>query len=243
MNFQNTLSVDPFNAIYIDDLIAFHSKFDILDPCDVYLERHASFRQVALLEELQELGEAFSNGDLAAYLDALVDLDYFNLGSILLMGQNHLMGPNNDNAWTILNHLHKDIFKGPTLGNPQPPTPGQYTFLLGSVYTQLGSAFHGVSMAKRNLDPKPHFERAARSLLEVHRSIVDHAFLCGLDFVTAWQRVHDANMRKKRAEKESDSKRGSRFDVIKPEGWVAPDLRDLVGEDQLDRPQIFDKAA
>jgi predicted HAD superfamily Cof-like phosphohydrolase len=43
----------------------------------------------------------------------------------------------------------------------------------------------------------------------------------------AWKRVHEANMLKERALKESQSKRGSRLDVIKPEGWVKPDLEDL----------------
>jgi predicted HAD superfamily Cof-like phosphohydrolase len=56
-------------------------------------------------------------------------------------------------------------------------------------------------------------------------------YLRGWNFREAWRRVHAANMRKKRALPDgSDSKRGSGFDVVKPPGWVAPDLTDLVGE-------------
>jgi Phosphoribosyl-ATP pyrophosphohydrolase len=47
-------------------------------------------------------------------------------------------------------------------------------------------------------------------------------------FGLAWERVHNANMRKVRAASAEQSKRGSGFDVVKPEGWVAPDLSDLV---------------
>lgn len=48
-------------------------------------------------------------------------------------------------------------------------------------------------------------------------------------FEEAWRRVHAANMAKVRAQPDgSDSKRGSAYDVVKPEGWVAPDHSDLV---------------
>jgi predicted HAD superfamily Cof-like phosphohydrolase len=47
-------------------------------------------------------------------------------------------------------------------------------------------------------------------------------------FHEAWRRVQAANMAKVRCEKEGDSKRGSTFDVIKPQGWTPPDHHDLV---------------
>lgn len=54
------------------------------------------------------------------------------------------------------------------------------------------------------------------------------AYMQGFDFEEAWRRVHAANMQKVRANKLSDSKRGSLYDVVKPEGWTPPDLSDLV---------------
>jgi len=47
-------------------------------------------------------------------------------------------------------------------------------------------------------------------------------------FEKGWRRVHRANMLKKRVERASESKRGSLFDVVKPEGWEAPVLDDLI---------------
>ena len=48
----------------------------------------------------------------------------------------------------------------------------------------------------------------------------------------AWKRVHDANMRKVRSSPENPGKYGSAeagfVDIVKPKGWIAPDLTDLV---------------
>lgn len=54
------------------------------------------------------------------------------------------------------------------------------------------------------------------------------AYMQGFNFNEAWRRVHAANMKKVRAERAVDSARGSTYDVVKPPGWVAPDLSDLV---------------
>lgn len=54
------------------------------------------------------------------------------------------------------------------------------------------------------------------------------AYLQGFNFNEAWRRVHEANMRKVRATRAEDSQRGSTSDVVKPVGWTAPDLSDLV---------------
>jgi predicted HAD superfamily Cof-like phosphohydrolase len=53
-------------------------------------------------------------------------------------------------------------------------------------------------------------------------------------FVEGWNRVHAANMAKRRAEHASESKRGSSFDVVKPPEWVAPSHTDLM-EDHAHR--------
>ena len=54
------------------------------------------------------------------------------------------------------------------------------------------------------------------------------AALHGFDFDEAFRRVHAANMQKVRAERTDQSKRGSTFDVVKPNGWKVPYLGDLV---------------
>tara|TARA_B100000929_G_scaffold280762_1_gene259083 strand:- start:241 stop:756 length:516 start_codon:yes stop_codon:yes gene_type:complete len=50
----------------------------------------------------------------------------------------------------------------------------------------------------------------------------------GYCFESAWKRVHEANMKKERAQNKSESKRDFELDVIKPLGWEPPDLTDIV---------------
>jgi predicted HAD superfamily Cof-like phosphohydrolase len=76
-----------------------------------------------------------------------------------------------------------------------------------------------------------NLERAFDALLDLKYVLLGTAYLHGLGidrWTKGWNRVHNANMGKTRAERSTDSKRGSTFDVVKPDGWVAPDLSDLV---------------
>lgn len=55
------------------------------------------------------------------------------------------------------------------------------------------------------------------------------AHLLGYPWPHGWDRVQAANMAKVRAKADgSDSKRGSSFDVVKPEGWTPPDIEGLL---------------
>lgn len=75
-------------------------------------------------------------------------------------------------------------------------------------------------------------EQMFDALIDLVYVAMGTAYLHGFDFPEGWRRVHAANMAKVRAERASDSKRGTTFDVVKPEGWKSPDLLDLViGED------------
>lgn len=71
-------------------------------------------------------------------------------------------------------------------------------------------------------------EKMLDSLVDLVYVAIGTAQLHGFDFNEAWRRVQAANMAKVRCERESDSARGTTYDVIKPPGWVAPDLSDLV---------------
>ena len=66
------------------------------------------------------------------------------------------------------------------------------------------------------------------ALVDLTYVVLGTAYLHGFDFNEAWRRVHAANMEKIRAASGFDSRRGSAYDVVKPEGWTAPDLSDLV---------------
>lgn len=51
------------------------------------------------------------------------------------------------------------------------------------------------------------------------------AHLLGYPWIYGWEAVQDANMAKVRAKADgSNSARGSSYDVVKPEGWVPPDI-------------------
>lgn len=70
---------------------------------------------------------------------------------------------------------------------------------------------------------------------EILDALVDIVYVClgtsyfhGFDFDEAFARVHRANLSKQRATDPSQSKRGSQLDLVKPPGWVKPNLADLV---------------
>ena len=56
------------------------------------------------------------------------------------------------------------------------------------------------------------------------------AQMMGIDLDRVFLEVHNANMRKERASSEDDvrSTRSHHLDVVKPEGWVGPDIQGAV---------------
>lgn len=66
------------------------------------------------------------------------------------------------------------------------------------------------------------------ALVDLVYIALGNAYLHGFPFNEAWRRVHTANMQKVRALAPADSKRNNVHDVVKPVGWQAPDLSDLV---------------
>ena len=66
------------------------------------------------------------------------------------------------------------------------------------------------------------------ALVDLVYVAIGTAYLHGFDFNEAWRRVHEANMKKVRAKRADQSKRGSTYDVVKPPGWQPPNLIDLV---------------
>lgn len=75
------------NDMYMD-VRDFHAKFDLmLHDCPGHLTaRKAQERMECLLEELNEVGDAFAANDLAGQVDGLLDLIYFALGTLAMLG-------------------------------------------------------------------------------------------------------------------------------------------------------------
>lgn len=76
------------------------------------------------------------------------------------------------------------------------------------------------------------YEKVFDAIIDIVYIVIGTAHRCGWDFNEGWRRVHAANMRKIRALSGDDSKHGSVFDIVKPEGWEAPNLADLVEGDE-----------
>jgi predicted HAD superfamily Cof-like phosphohydrolase len=64
---------------------------------------------------------------------------------------------------------------------------------------------------------------AADALVDLVYVAVGTALIMGLPWDTLWREVQRKNMEKMRATKKDESKRGSKFDVVKPAGWTPPD--------------------
>ena len=75
-----------------------------------------------------------------------------------------------------------------------------------------------------------NLEETFDALIDLTYVALGTAYMMGLPFGEGWARVHEANMKKVRATDEFDprSKRGHKLDVVKPEGWESPDLKELV---------------
>lgn len=70
---------------------------------------------------------------------------------------------------------------------------------------------------------------AADGLIDLVYVAQGTALLMGLPWMHLWKTVHTANMQKVRALRIEDSKRGSKYDIIKPKGWTPPDHSIILG--------------
>lgn len=71
--------------------------------------------------------------------------------------------------------------------------------------------------------------KAFDALIDLNYVSLGTAHLLGYPWEEGWEMVQRANMQKQRAAADgSDSKRGSSFDVVKPPGWLPPDIAQLL---------------
>jgi len=67
--------------------------------------------------------------------------------------------------------------------------------------------------------------KAFDALIDLVYVALGTAYMMNLPWDDGWYQVQFANMKKVRVKNEDESKRGSIYDIIKPEGWVSPDMR------------------
>ena len=79
--------------------------------------------------------------------------------------------------------------------------------------------------------------KMADALVDLVYVAMGTAHLLGLPWEALWNEVQRVNMQKVRAAKDgSNSKRGSGFDVVKPEGWTPPDIQGVLKAFGFDVP-------
>lgn len=75
----------------------------------------------------------------------------------------------------------------------------------------------------------------ADALADLQYVVLGTAHILGLPWQALWDDVQRANMTKERAAADgSNSKRGSSFDVVKPEGWVGPETHEILRANGFD---------
>ena len=72
---------------------------------------------------------------------------------------------------------------------------------------------------------------ALDALVDIVYIALGTAWLFNLPFERAWEQVQKANMSKIRTKSKS-KKRGTSFDVVKPKGWTAPDIEQVIEEER-----------
>lgn len=71
---------------------------------------------------------------------------------------------------------------------------------------------------------------AADALVDMAYVLLGTALMMGLPWQAVWSEVQSRNMAKQRAQPDgSDSKRGTKLDVVKPPGWTPPDHSGALG--------------
>lgn len=108
-------------------------------------------------------------------------------------------------------------------------------YCVASGYKKLGNDLSDLHGMLKNRETPHSFRGSGRNFHDQLDALVDlsyvvngTAYLQGFDFDAAFQTVHEANMKKIRTERPEDSKRGSKYDVVKPHNWSPPDLTEFL---------------
>lgn len=206
---------------YFNDVKRFHDKFGLETPANFFLipqDLH-EFRVKFFVEELTEYIESYETYDMATAIDSLIDLVYITCGAALLHGFNgdiFVMPRDNSRAFP------------PQISGIHTKVPVFLTFddhFSLKTCIRLGIAEYELGYA--HADSK----RISEALNDIYWSCLHAAE--GMSFYKKrwdllWADVQRANMSKERVLKAEDSKRGSTWDVRKPEGWIPPRSEELV---------------
>lgn len=117
-----------------------------------------------------------------------------------------------------------DKYGVPRRGKPEWPPIDVIDFRIGHLQEEM----HELLLAAMDED-MPKF---ADALADLIYCAIGTALTFGIPLDAVWQEVQAANMRKVRAKPDgSDSKRGHGLDVVKPDGFVGPDIEGALRQD------------
>jgi predicted HAD superfamily Cof-like phosphohydrolase len=128
------------------------------------------------------------------------------------------------NLYALVKEFH-DKYEIPYSQAPGPLDKKTLAYRIAFMDEELGE-YSEASLNCEEMDVEGQLD----ALVDLVYVAIGTAILHGFDFNEAFLRVHAANMTKVRASKAEDSARGSSLDVIKPDGWTPPYLKDLAGK-------------
>lgn len=203
---------------YFNDVKCFHDKFGLETPPSFYLVPKSlhDFRVGFFIEELTEYIESYETRDMATAIDSLIDLVYITCGAALLHGfTDEIFEIQSVNAFPpkLSDSKKAPIFltSNDHLLLKNSISRGIAEYELGYLYNdskRIAEAFNAIYWSCLNGAEAMSFYQKRWDIL--------------------WADVQRANMQKERVLKAEDSKRGSTWDVRKPEGWIPPRSEELV---------------
>lgn len=123
------------------------------------------------------------------------------------------------NNFKDVKDFHKK-FGLPHDGPSKPLDPEMAAYRIGFMQEELREYI----VAYQENDLEKQFD----ALLDLVYVAMGTAVLHGFPWQEGWDEVQRANMSKVRATSAEQSKRGSVYDVVKPEGWRGPDLKSVL---------------
>lgn len=118
------------------------------------------------------------------------------------------------------------LFDLPRPATPRLLDPATQLFRSDFMFEELGEFNNACRPA---LGREPDLAKAADALIDLVYVAMGTAVMMGLPWQALWDEVQRANLDKVRARADgSDSKRGSALDVVKPPGWVGPDIEGVL---------------
>lgn len=211
---------------YHQDVKRFHDKFGLTTPPifsflpdDLHKFRTGFFR-----EEHQEYIDSCNGVDLGTAFDSLIDLIYIICGAALLHGID------TDEFYEMVESTEcycYDLFE-----SEEPPKvkPG---YLTPKNFAEFNRLIDKNIKLYETAHAETNEEMTRSALTGLYQSVM----MCASDMGCTtdlwdelWTDVQRANMSKVRAERPSDSKRGSVWDVVKPAGWIAPRTEEILAK-------------